>query len=96
MRIFFICFFIASIVSCKKKTEIDVVTQIKETLSANSAKEWRLSKLYVNGAPQTLIAGQLIYKKTYMMNVTRLDADGYSGTFTIENPLLLKYQRTMG
>ena len=96
MRILIVCFFIASLFSCKKKKETDPITEVKTTLSANSIKDWRLSKLYINGNSQVLTSGQLVYKKTYKIDGTWLDTDGYSGTYSIESPLLLKEVTTVG
>ena len=46
-------------------------------------KIWTLSKLYVNESELNLTPGQTRFTKTYKINNTWIDSDGYSGTFNI-------------
>jgi hypothetical protein len=80
--------------SCKK--DEDPIAALKQKLTDNSTKVWKLSKLFVNGSQQTLTPGQLSYTKTFNTNGNWSDSDGYSGTFKIETTKLLKETTTVG
>lgn len=69
----------------KKDTTSDTVSGVKAQLNSGSNKTWSISKYYVNGALQTLTAGQARYTKTYKYDNTWIDSDGYSGTYTLNN-----------
>jgi hypothetical protein len=86
--------FLFIFVSCKK--DEDPIAALKQKLTDNSTKVWKLSKLFVNGSQQTLTPGQLSYTKTFNTNGNWSDSDGYSGTFKIETTKLLKETTTVG
>ena len=76
--------------SCKKDGSSEVtVDTVKSNLNNGLTKTWTLSKLYVNGTQTTLTAGQARYTKTYKVDNTWLDSDGYLGTYSLNNPQAL-------
>jgi hypothetical protein len=73
--------------SCKKEGgENATVDTVKAALTNNLSKTWTLNKLYVNGTQTTLTAGQARYTKTFKVDNTWLDSDGYLGTYSLPNP----------
>jgi hypothetical protein len=81
----FACIFL--LFSCKKEGSVNVtVDTVKATLTNDLSKTWSLNKLYVNGTQTTLTAGQARYTKTFKVDNTWLDSDGYLGTYSLPNP----------
>ena len=76
--------------SCKKDSSGEAtVDTVKSNLNNGLTKTWTLNKLYVNGTQTTLTAGQARYTKTYKVDNTWLDSDGYLGTYSLNNPQAL-------
>lgn len=72
------------LLSCKKETKYDKkIENIKVMLTGGDIKIWTLSKLYVNDSELNLTPGQSRFTKTYKINNTWIDSDGYSGTFNV-------------
>ena len=65
------------------------VSGVKSLLNSGGNKTWSITKYYLNGSLQTLTAGQSRYTKTFKYDNTWIDSDGYSGTYTINNPTSL-------
>jgi hypothetical protein len=81
----FSCFIL--FLSCKKEGSVNAtVDTVKATLTNDLSKTWSLNKLYVNGTQTTLTAGQARYTKTFKVDNTWLDSDGYLGTYSLPNP----------
>lgn len=78
----------------KKDTSSDTVSGVKAQLNSGTNKTWTISKYYVNGALQTLTAGQARYTKTYKYDNTWIDSDGYSGSYTLNNTTSLSETTT--
>jgi hypothetical protein len=80
----FIC--IITLLSCQKEKSTSPTTDtIKSVLTNGLTRTWTLSKLFVNGAQQTLTAGQARFTKTFKANNTWLDSDGNLGTYSLPN-----------
>ncbi len=77
-------FLVLFLFSCKKDGSGEAtVDTIKSNLNNGLTKTWNLSKLYVNGTQMTLTPGQARYTKTYKVDNTWLDSDGYLGTYSV-------------
>jgi hypothetical protein len=77
--------------SCQKDKSTEATAEsIKATLTNNLTKTWTLSKLYINGTQQTLTPGQARYTKTFKINNSWFDSDGYIGTYTVPNPTAIQ------
>lgn len=72
--------------SCgKDKSTEPTVESVKNSLTGGLTKTWTLNKLFINGVQSTLTPGQARFTKTYKVNNTWLDSDGYVGTYVIPN-----------
>jgi hypothetical protein len=84
-----------TVIACKKDGGVNAsVDTVKATLTNDLSKTWTLSKLYVNGTLTTLTPGQARYTKTYKVDNTWLDSDGYVGTYNLPNPQALSETTT--
>lgn len=95
MRLFYLLgvFLVATTLftSCSKSSSAtDPVAAMKNALSGGNTRTWKFNKFLLNGNEQTLTAAELAYTKTYKLDGTWLDTDGYTGTFSIGSSVLLK------
>jgi hypothetical protein len=78
--------FVFLLSSCKKASgDTPTVNTVRSTLNNDLSKTWTLSKLFVNGTQMTLTPGQARYTKTYKVDNTWLDSDGYLGTYNLSS-----------
>jgi len=94
MKYFFTLFLICAVSACKKSS--DPIAQLKSSLTANSSRAWKLKKIFINGTEQSLTSGQLLYNKTYDMDGSWRDTDGYSGKYEFVSTTLMRETTTVG
>jgi hypothetical protein len=79
-----ICLLLNLMSSCKKESSKEpTINSIYTSLHNGLVKTWTLKKLYVNGVESTLTQGQARFTKTYKVDNTWYDSDGYLGTYSV-------------